>query len=187
MRAGHGSFAPIKYVQGVIVAISVFDQTVSAMSRMLLNLDSLVSRAEEYAAEKNISPDVLIQARLYPDMLPFVSQIRIATDTAKGAAARLSGSEMPRWADDEVTFEDVHARIRKALAYLAGFKPGQFEGSETRDIELRLPNRTLQFTGQDYVLGFVLPNFYFHVTTAYDILRHNGLGIGKLDFLGEPK
>jgi hypothetical protein len=120
-------------------------------------------------------------------MLPFVSQIRIATDMAKGAAARLSGTEMPKWADDEVSFDDIHARIRKALTYLATFKPGEFEGSETRDIELRLPNRTLQFTGQEYVLGFVLPNFYFHVTTAYNILRHNGLAIGKLDFLGEQK
>jgi len=169
------------------VAISIFDQTVSVMSRMLLNLDAIVSRAEEYAADRKINPDVLVQARLYPDMLPFVSQIRIATDMAKGAAARLSGTEMPKWADDEVTFDDIHARIRKALTYLATFKPGEFEGSETRDIELRLPNRTLQFTGQEYVLGFVLPNFYFHVTTAYNILRHNGLAIGKLDFLGEQK
>jgi uncharacterized protein len=167
------------------VAISMYDQTVSAMSRMLLNLDAIVSKAEQYAAEKKINPDVLVQARLYPDMLPFVVQIRIATDTAKGAAARLSGTEMPKWADDEATFEEIHARIRKALTYLAGFKPRQFEGSESKDIELKLPNRTLQFTGQDYVLGFALPNFYFHVTTAYNILRHNGLDIGKMDFLGE--
>lgn len=166
------------------MAISVYHQTVSAMSRMLLNLDAIVSRAEKYAEQKKIDPEVLIQGRLYPDMLPFVSQIRIATDTAKGAASRLSGSEMPKWADDEATFEDIHARIRKALNYLAGFKPEQFEGSETRDIELKLPNRTLQFTGHDYVLGFVIPNFYFHVTTAYNILRHNGLEIGKLDFMG---
>lgn len=169
------------------MAISVFDQTVSAMSRMLLNLDKIVSKAEKYAEEKNIAPGVLIQGRLYPDMLPFVSQVRIATDTAKGAASRLSGSEMPKWADDEVTFEDIHTRIRKALDYLAGFKPEQFEGSETRDIELKLPNRTLQFTGRDYISGFVLPNFYFHVTTAYNILRHNGLVIGKLDFMGAPE
>jgi hypothetical protein len=166
------------------LAISVFDQTVSAISRMLLNLDAIVSRAELYAEEKKIDPAVLIQARLYPDMLPFVSHIRIATDTAKGAAARLSGTEMPKWADDEASFEDIHARIRKAVNYLATFKPDQFEGSETRDIELKLPNRTLQFVGRDYVLGFVLPNFYFHITTAYNILRHNGLVIGKLDFLG---
>lgn len=169
------------------MAISVFDQTVSAMSRMLLNLDAIVSRAEKYAEEKRIAPEALIQARLYPDMLPFVSQVRIATDTAKGAASRLTGTEMPKWADDEVTFEEIHARIRKALDYLSGFSPEQFEASETRDVELKLPNRTLQFTGRDYILGFVLPNFYFHVTTAYNILRHNGLEIGKPDFMGAPK
>jgi len=169
------------------VAISVFDQTVSAMSRVLLNLDAIVTKAEQYAEEKRINPVVLIQARLYPDMLPFVAQVRIATDTAKGAAARLSGTDMPSWADDEATFEDIHGRIRKALNYLAGFKPEQFEGSETKNIELKLPNRTMQFVGKDYVLGFVIPNVYFHVTTAYNILRHNGLVIGKLDFLGEPK
>lgn len=169
------------------MSISVFDQTVSAMSRMLLNLDAIVSKAEKYAEEKKIDPNVLIQARLYPDMLPFVSQIRIATDMAKGAAARLSGSEMPKWPDDEATFEDIHARIRKALNYLAGFKPEQFEDGESRDIELKLPNRTLEFTGRDYILGFVLPNFYFHMTTAYNILRHNGLAIGKFDFMGAPE
>jgi len=157
------------------------------MSRVLLNLDAIVTKAEQYAEEKRINPVVLIQARLYPDMLPFVAQVRIATDTAKGAAARLSGTDMPSWADDEATFEDIHGRIRKALNYLAGFKPEQFEGSETKNIELKLPNRTMQFVGKDYVLGFVIPNVYFHVTTAYNILRHNGLVIGKLDFLGEPK
>jgi hypothetical protein len=169
------------------VAISVFDQTVSAMSRVLLNLDAIVSKAEQYAEEKKINPAVLIEARLYPDMLPFVAQIRIATDMAKGAAARLSGTDMPKWADDEATFEEIHGRIRKALNYLAGFKPEQFEGGETKNIELKLPNGTMQFVGRDYVLGFAIPNFYFHVTTAYNILRHNGVGIGKLDFLGEPK
>jgi hypothetical protein len=169
------------------VAISVFDQTVSAMSRGLQNLDAIVAKAGKYAEERKIDPVVLIQARLYPDMLPFVAHIRIATDTAKGAAARLSGTEMPKWDDDEATFDEIHGRIHKALNYLAGFEAEQFEGSDTKNIELKLPNRTMQFVGRDYVLGFVIPNFYFHVTTAYDILRHNGLVIGKLDFLGEPK
>lgn len=166
------------------MAISIFDQTVSALSRMLLNLDRIVAMAGEHAKERKIDPAVLLQARLYPDMLPFVSQVRIATDTAKGAAARLSGTELPKWPDDEVTFEDVHARIRKALDYLATFKPDQFEGSEDKPIEMKFPNRTLNFSGREYILGFVLPNFYFHVTTAYNILRHNGLAIGKLDYLG---
>ena len=169
------------------MSISIFDQTVFALSRMLLNLDRIVTQAEEYAKERNIEPAVLLQARLYPDMLPFVSQVRIATDTAKGAAARLSGTELPKWPDDEVTFEDVHARIRKALDYLATFKPEQFEGAEDKPIEMKFPNRTLNFSGREYVLGFVLPNFYFHVTTAYDILRHNGLPIGKLDYLGSTQ
>lgn len=164
--------------------ISVFEQTISALSRMLLNLDRIVSIAEEHAKEKNINPEALIQARLFPDMLPFVAQIRIATDTAKGAAARLSGTELPRWEDEEVTFADLHARIRKALDYLATFQPEQFEGSEEKAIEMKLPNRTLNFSGRDYIIGFVLPNFYFHVTTAYNILRHNGVAIGKLDYLG---
>lgn len=166
------------------MTISIFDQTVSALSRMLLNLDRIVAKAEEYAKEKNIDPAVLVQARLYPDMLPFVSQVRIATDTAKGAAARLSGTELPKWPDDEVTFEDVHARIGKALDYLATFKPEQFEGAEDKPIEMKFPNRTLNFSGREYILGFVLPNFYFHATTAYNILRHNGLPVGKLDYLG---
>lgn len=169
------------------MSISIFDQSVFALSRMLLNLDRIVSVAEEYAKEKKIDPAVLIQARLYPDMLPFVAQVRIATDTAKGAAARLSGTEMPKWPDDEETFEDVHARIRKALDYLATFKPEQFEGSEERSIEMKLPNQTLHFSGREYILGFVLPNFYFHVTTAYNILRHNGLAIGKRDYLGSAQ
>jgi uncharacterized protein len=169
------------------VTISIFDQTVSALSRTLLNLDRIVAMAEDYAKEKNIDPAVLVQARLYPDMLPFVSQVRIATDTAKGAAARLSGTELPKWPDDEVTFEDVHARIGKALEYLATFKPEQFEGAEDKPIEMKFPNRTLNFSGREYILGFVLPNFYFHVTTAYNILRHNGLPVGKLDYLGGTK
>lgn len=166
------------------MTISIFDQTVSALSRMLLNLDAIISKAEEYAEQHKIDPGVLLQSRLFPDMLPFVAQIRIATDTAKGAAARLSGTDMPKWEDNEATFEEVHGRIRKALDYLAGFKPEQFEGAEKKAIELKFPSQTLNFNGRDYVLGFVLPNFYFHVTTAYNILRHNGLAIGKRDYLG---
>lgn len=167
------------------MAISVYDLTIATLSRMLENLDRIVARAEEHAAARNIDPAVLIQARLYPDMLPFVAQIRIATDTAKGAAARLAGTELPRWPDDEATFEEIHQRIRKATDFLATFTPQQFEGAEERPIEMKLPNTTLHFTGRDYILGFVLPNFYFHVTTAYDILRHNGIAIGKRDYLGE--
>jgi hypothetical protein len=166
------------------VSIDVYDQTVAAMSRALLNLDAIVSKAEAYAGERKIDPSVLMQARLFPDMLPFVAQIRIATDTAKGAAARLSGSDLPSWPDDESTLEEVHARIRKALDFLSDFKRDQFDGSEEKKIELKLGKEHVKFSGREYVLGFVLPNFYFHVTMAYAILRHNGVSLGKRDFLG---
>lgn len=166
------------------MSISMYDQTVAAMSRGLLNLDAILSRAEEYAREREIDPAILVQGRLFPDMFPLAAQVRIATDVAKGAAARLSGCELPSWADDEETFEELHARIRKALDFMATCRPEDFEGSEKKRIELKLPNETMEFDGREYVLGFVMPNFYFHVTTAYNILRHNGVPIGKRDFLG---
>lgn len=167
------------------MAISVYDLTITTLSRMLQNLDRIVTQAEEHATARNIDPQVLIQARLYPDMLPFVAQIRIATDTAKGAAARLAGTELPRWPDEEATFGELHERIQKAIDFLATFTPEQFDGAEERPIEMKLPKTTLNFSGREYILGFVLPNFYFHVTTAYDILRHNGIVLGKRDYLGE--
>lgn len=166
------------------MSISAYDLTVSSMSRMLLSLDAIVTRAESWADERNIEHDALLAARLYPDMLTFIHQIRIATDVGKGAVARLTGTEVPSWKDDESTFADLHDRIRKALDYFATFKPGQFEGAAEREVKLRIRDNELEFSGKDYLLSFVLPNFYFHVSTAYDILRHNGLDIGKRDFLG---
>lgn len=151
---------------------------------MLTNLDNIVSKAESYAEEKKIEPSVLLQSRLYPNMFNFIFQIQVTTDMSKSCAARLTGSEVPKWADYEETFADVHLRIKKAIDYMATFKPEQFEGSETRDIELNMRSGTLKFNGQDFLLNFVLPNFYFHMTTAYNILRHNGLDVGKRDFLG---
>ena len=165
------------------MSISVYDQTIGAMVPMLQNLDRIVSMAESWVAEKKIEPDAILQARLAPDMLTFIHQVRIATDIGKGAAARLSGLDVPVWEDNESTFADVHGRIGKALDYFAKFDPGQFEGAEARDIVLKLSVGTLEMSGQQYILGFVLPNFYFHVTTAYNLLRHNGLQIGKVDFL----
>jgi hypothetical protein len=117
-------------------------------------------------------------------MLPLTRQIQIMTDQAKGGASRLAGQESPKWADDERTFADLHARVAKTIAHLKTFKPEQFEGAETRAVELKFPNATFNFTGRDYLLNFVIPNFYFHYTTAYAILRHNGVPIGKGDFLG---
>jgi hypothetical protein len=166
------------------VTISVYDQSIARMTHMLGNLDKIVSKAESYAEENNIEPEVLLQARLHPTMRNFIFQVQVATDISKGCAARLSGSEVPKWDDDQASFADVHARIKKALDYLASFKPEQFEGSETLELEIKLRSHVVNFTGQSYLLGFVLPNLYFHVATAYNILRHNGLDLAKPDFIG---
>lgn len=162
----------------------IYDLTIEPLLRTLKNLDAMVAKAEAYAAaDDSLDPATLIQARLYPNMLPFVFQIRVATDTAKGAAARLSGREVPSWPDDEATFEEVHQRLGKAIDFLSGFKAEDFEGGLERTIHLQLGPEKVTFTGSSYIAHFVLPNFYFHVTTAYNILRHNGVVIGKRDFL----
>jgi hypothetical protein len=166
------------------VAITIYDQLVPVFSQMLSNLDKVLTKAEADAAARKIDLDVFVNGRLAPDMLPLARQIQIMSDQAKNGASRLAGLEAPKWADDEKTFADLHTRIARTIAHLKSFKPEQFEGAEKRDIELKFPNATLKFTGKDYFLSFVVPNFYFHYTTAYAILRHNGVPIGKGDFLG---
>jgi len=163
----------------------VYELAIETMLRSLRNLDAIVTKAEAYvAADDNLDAETLLRARLYPNMRPFLFQIQVATDTAKGAAARLTGRDVPSWPDDEKTFADVHARLKKAIDYLSSFSPADFEGAEKREIKLRLGPHAIDFNGSGYISSFVLPNFFFHVTTAYDILRHNGLAIGKTDFLG---
>ena len=167
------------------MSISVYDQSIARTRDMLQNLDNIVSKAEAYSQENDIEPSALLRARLFPSMGDFIFQVQVATDMAKSGAARLSDTEVPKWSDDEETFADVHARIKKSLDFLATFRPEQFEGCETRELELKLGSHSVNFTGQSYLLGFVLPNFYFHMTTAYNLLRHNGLDLGKRDFLGD--
>jgi len=169
--------------KGLTVAISIYDQFVPVFSHMLQALDKVLSKAEADAAARKIDLDVFVNGRLAPDMLPLTRQIQIMTDQAKGCASRLAGQDPPKWPDEEKTFADLHARIAKTIAHLKTFKPEQFEGSEKRAIELKFPNATFNFTGKDYLLKNVIPNFYFHYTTAYAILRHNGVPIGKGDFL----
>jgi hypothetical protein len=166
------------------VSISIYDQSIARMIHMLENLDKIVSKAEAHAEANDIEPAALLQARLFPTMRNFIFQVQVATDISKGCAARLSGTEMPKWQDDQESFADVHARIKKALDYLATFKPEQFEGSETLELEIKLGSHMVNFTGQSYLLGFVLPNVYFHVATAYNLMRHSGLDLGKRDFIG---
>lgn len=166
------------------MAITIYDQLVTVFSQMLGNLDKVLTKAEADAEARKIDPGVFVNGRLAPDMLPLVRQVQIMSDQAKGGSSRLAGQEPPKWPDDEATFADLHARIAKTIAHLKSFNPASFEGAEGRAIELKFPNATFSFTGKDYFLKSVVPNFYFHYTTAYAILRHNGVQIGKRDFLG---
>jgi hypothetical protein len=166
------------------VAITIYDQLVPVFTQMLNALDNVLTKAEADAEARKFDPQVFINGRLAPDMLPLTRQVQIMTDQAKGGASRLAGLEPPKWADEERNFAELHARIAKTIAHLKTFKPEHFDGAETRSVELKFPNGTLNFTGKDYFLGFVIPNFYFHYTTAYAILRHNGVPIGKTDFIG---
>ncbi|WP_310632522.1 DUF1993 domain-containing protein [Paraburkholderia sp.] len=166
------------------MSITLYQASVPVLTRGLANLQNIIGKAQAHAAEKQIDPTVFTAARLFPDMLPLLRQIHIATDTAKGCAARLAGVEAPKFEDVEVTFDELHARIQKTIDYLNTFKPEQIDGNEEKTITLKMRSGPIEFTGLSYLLSFVLPNFFFHVTTAYDILRHNGVELGKLDYLG---
>lgn len=168
------------------MSLSMYSASIPVLVRMLGNLSAILHKAEAYAAERKIEPSVLLNARLAPDMLPLVSQVQIASDNAKGCAARLAGLDIPSYADTESSFAELQARIAKTQTFLGSVTAAQVDGSEGKSITLNFPGMELKFSGQDYLLNFVLPNFYFHVTTAYAILRHNGLDIGKMDFLGRP-
>jgi uncharacterized protein len=163
---------------------SMFETTIPPLKRTLSNLASILNKAEEHADAKKIEHNILLNSRLYPDMYPLLRQVQIATDMSKGAAARLSGVEIPKYEDTETTFDELYARIAKTIAFIDAVSPAQMEGSETRDITITIRKMDLNFTGQSYLLTWVLPNVYFHVTTAYNILRHNGVELGKPDFLG---
>lgn len=167
------------------MSISIYELTVPAMTRGLQNLAAVLNKAKAHAEATKYDANVLLAARLFPDMFPLTRQVQLTTDFAKGVVARLAGLEVPKWDDTETSFEELQARIQKALAYLGTFREAQFAGAEHRPIELKTPAGTFNFTGQSYLLNWALPNFYFHVTTAYNLLRHNGVPIGKLDFLGK--
>ncbi|MCG8907296.1 MULTISPECIES: DUF1993 domain-containing protein [Pseudomonas] len=166
------------------MSFSIYQASVPVFIRMLGNLSAILAKAAEHAQAKSIEPSVLINARLAPDMFPLARQVQIASDSAKGAGARLAGVEVPSYVDDETTFDELQARIARTVEFLRTLKPEQFEGAEDRTIELKLRAREVSFKGSDFLLSFVNPNFYFHITTAYDILRHNGVEVGKMDYLG---
>jgi len=152
---------------------------------MLNNLSAILEKAMAHADAKKIDPAVLVNARLYPDMFPLSRQVQIATDNIKGSVARLAGLEPPKYEDNEVSFPELIARLRKTADYLATLKPEQIDGSEDRTITLKFRDTTRTFVGMPYLLNYVLPNVYFHITTVYGILRHNGIEIGKQDYLGK--
>jgi len=164
--------------------ISLYQVSVPTFTRMLNNLAAVLDRGAAHAEAKKIDPSVLINARLYPDMLPLARQVQIAGDTAKGATARLAGLEPPKYEDTETTFADLKARVQKTISYLNTFKPEQIDGSEDKTITLQVRGNSVTHQGMPYLLNQAIPNFYFHVTTAYDILRHCGVELGKADFLG---
>ncbi len=163
--------------------LSIFDVTISPLSRVLKNLSYILKKGEAYADAKKIDHSNVLSARLFVDMYTLTRQVQIATDMSKGAAARLAGVEVPKYDDDETTFEELQARIAKTLAFIESIKSEQLTDAETREITITVRKTELKFTGQDYLLKWVMPNVYFHVVTAYNILRHNGVELGKPDFL----
>ena len=166
------------------MSLSMYQASVPAFLRMLANLQALLDKASAHAAARKIEPAVLLNTRLYPDMFPLVRQIQLSADFAKGAGARLAGVEVPKYPDSESSFEELKARIVKTIDFLRSLKPAQIDGSEGRVITLQIGGESRTFKGQAYLIDFALPNFYFHVTTAYAILRHCGVEIGKRDYLG---
>ena len=162
----------------------MYQASIPVFIRMLGNLSTILDKALAHAEAKKIDPAIFINARLTPDMFPLSRQVQIATDMVKGCAARLAGIEVPSYEDNETTFADLQARIAKTVAFLQSVSDGQINGSEERTVTLKLRDKEVNFIGQPYLLDFVLPNFYFHITATYAILRHNGVEIGKMDYLG---
>jgi len=165
------------------MSITPYDLSIPAFQRGFTALTRLLDKAEAFAEEKKIMPEVLVNARLAPDMLSLAGQIQRMSDTAKGAAARLSGTDAPSFPDNETTLADLRVRIANTVSYLATVPESAFEGAAERTVVLKTRSRETTYTGKDYLLAFALPNFYFHLTTAYAILRHNGVSVSKLDYL----
>jgi len=166
------------------MAISMYQASAPQLKKMLGNLASLLNKCQEFATSKNLNEQVLVDGRLFADMFPLSKQVQIACDQAKGGMARLAGIEPPKFEDNETTFDQLKARVAKTIEFLDSIKPEQIDGTEAKEIKFSIKEWHFEFVGEQYLLTWIIPNFYFHVTTAYDILRHNGVEIGKADFLG---
>ena len=166
--------------------ISMHQASTPRFTNILRNLAVMFDKAQAHAEAAQFDPARLPNYRLYPNMFPMKRQVQAACDIAKGAVARLAGVEAPKHEDNEQTFAELKARIAKTVEYIRSIKPAQIDGSDEKEIAMKLRGQDMKFTGMQYLLGFVYPNFYFHVATAYDILRHNGVELGKRDYIGNP-
>ena len=167
------------------MAISLYAASIPVFKQMLHSTSAILKKAEQHVAAKNIDPNALLQDRLFPDMFPLVRQVQIATDFARGVSARLAGVDVVKYEDKEQTFADLQTLLAKSLVLIDGFTPAQIDGNEEREIIIRPGTpKEKKFSGQAYLLSYGLPQFFFHVTTVYAILRHNGLDIGKRDYMG---
>ncbi len=167
------------------MSLTMYQASIPPFLRMLDNLSTILDKAATHAEAKKIDCAIFLNGRLTPDMFPLSRQVQIATDMVKGCAARLAGIDVPSYEDNEITFAELQARIAKTKSFLEGFSAAQIEGSEERQITVKFGSRELHFLGQDYLLNFVIPNFHFHLTTTYAILRHHSVEIGKKDYTGD--
>jgi hypothetical protein len=162
----------------------MYSMSVPVFTKTLGNLSAILDKAAAHAEAKKIDPAVLLAARLYPDMFSLTKQVQVACDFAKGTVARLAGEEPPKYDDNETTIDALKARIARTVDYVQGFQAARLAGAEERDVQMKIRDQTLSFKGLPYLAHMALPNFFFHATTAYDILRHNGVELGKRDFIG---
>jgi hypothetical protein len=167
------------------MSLSMYEASIPTFLLTLGNLQKILAKAVAHAEARKFDPNVFVSMRLYPDMLPLARQVQIASDAAKGAAARLTGTEPPKFEDTETTMAELIARVGKTIDYLQGFKAEQFAGAEDRNVTIKTPRNQFSFSGVNLLRHWALPNFFFHVTTAYALLRHGGVEIGKADFLGQ--
>jgi hypothetical protein len=170
----------------ISMTISMFQASVPRLINVLNNLSHILDKAQAHIDAKKIDATALIQFRLFPDMLNFTRQVQIASDTAKGVVARLAGVDIPVYEDNEQSIADLKARIAKTIDFIQGFKPEQIDGTEDKDIIVKRGEKETHYKGMQFLLGHAIPNVYFHTTTAYAILRHNGVEVGKRDYLGNP-
>ena len=167
------------------MSLSMYQASVPRFVNALKNLSHILEKAQAHAEAKKIDPLILASSRLYPDMLPLTKQVQIASDTCKGLVSRLAGVDIPSYEDTEKTLVDLQARVTKTMAYVESFTPAQIDGTEDKDIVVKRGEKETHYKGMQFLLGHAIPNVYFHITTPYNILRHNGVEIGKSDYLGK--